>query len=61
MMRTFSLTPKTAPLALFVLLAAFWAVTGIALLLGATNLGTAMTFGQIGFVVGVAALLLRGK
>lgn len=60
-MRNFTLTPRTAPLALLVLLAAFWAATGIALLLGAANLGTAMTFGQIAFTVGVAVLLLRGK
>lgn len=60
-MRSFHLTPKTAPLALLVLLAGFWAVTGAALLLGAENLGTAMTFGQIGFAGGVAALLVLGK
>jgi|GEM_PF-1366907 len=60
-MRSFVLTPRSALLALAVLLAVFWAVTGIALLLGATNLGTAMTFGQIAFAGGVAALLLLGK
>lgn len=34
-------------------------VTGVAALAGAPNLGTALTFGQIGFVVCLAVLVLR--
>ena len=41
------------------LLAALAAVTGIAELLGATNLGTALGFGQIAFVAALLYLLLR--
>ena len=43
------------------LFALFWAVTGGALLLGAPDLGSAMTFGQIAFVGGVAAVMLRSR
>jgi hypothetical protein len=60
-MRGFTLTPKTYPFALLILFGLFWAITGVALLLGATDLGTAMTFGQIGFAAAVTAVLLFGK
>jgi hypothetical protein len=39
--------------------AAFVLVTALAELLGAANLGTAATFGQIAFVVAVSAVILR--
>lgn len=42
-----------------ILLAVLAAVTGIALLAGAPNLGTALGFGQIGFVVALVAVILR--
>lgn len=57
-MRDRPLTPSSAVLYLLLLITLFWLVTGVALLLGATNLGTAMTFGQIAFVFGVAYVLL---
>lgn len=41
------------------LLAVFAAATGLAELLGAANLGTAMGFGQIAFVIALIVLLLR--
>lgn len=41
------------------LLAIFAAVTGIALLAGAANLGTAMGIGQIAFAIGLVWLLLK--
>jgi hypothetical protein len=41
------------------LAAVFAAVTGIAELAGATNLGTAAGFGQIAFAATLVALLLR--
>ncbi|HKP91384.1 MAG TPA: hypothetical protein VJT75_15575 [Thermoleophilaceae bacterium] len=44
---------------LLVLLAAFAAVTGLAELAGAANLGTAMAFGQMAFVIALVALLWR--
>lgn len=57
-MRNRPLTPSSAIVYLLLLFALFWAVTGIALLFGATNLGTAMTFGQMSFVFGAAYLML---
>ena len=42
-----------------ILAAAFAAGTGIAELLGAANLGTAMTFGQIAFALALVGILLR--
>ena len=45
---------------LLVLLAAFAATTGIAELAGAANLGTALAFGQIAFVIALIALMVRG-
>jgi hypothetical protein len=45
---------------LLVLLAAFAGATGIAELLGAANLGTAMAFGQMAFVAALIAILARG-
>ena len=46
------------PLKLALLAAAFAAATGLAELAGAENLGTAMAFGQIAFVLALLALLL---
>jgi hypothetical protein len=37
----------------------FAVVTALASLLGATNLGTAATFGQVAFMLAVAAVVLR--
>ena len=45
---------------LLVLLAAFAAATGIAELAGAANLGTALAFGQMAFMIAVIVLLVRG-
>ena len=42
-----------------VLLGTFVAVTALAALLGAANLGTAMTFGQIAVVLAATALIVR--
>lgn len=50
---------NTVALEAAVLLALFAAVTGMAMLLGAANLGTAATFGQIAFLAGVVYVLLR--
>ena len=44
---------------LAVLAAAFAGGTLLAALLGATNLGTALTFGTIAFLIAVLALILR--
>ena len=44
---------------LLVLLVAFAGATAIAELLGAANLGTALTFGQIAFALALVYLLLR--
>ena len=41
------------------LLGLFLAVTGLAELLGAANLGTAAAFGQIAFMLGLIYILLR--
>ena len=41
------------------LVALFLAVTGLAELLGAANLGTAAAFGQIAFMLGLVYVLLR--
>lgn len=40
--------------------AAFVAVTALAALLGAANLGTAATLGQIAFMLAVAGVIVRG-
>jgi hypothetical protein len=45
---------------LLVLLGAFAGATAIAELAGAANLGTALAFGQIAFVVALIVVLLRG-
>jgi hypothetical protein len=42
------------------LAALFLAVTGLASLFGAANLGTAAAFGQIAFLLGLLYVLLRG-
>ena len=41
------------------LLGAFAAVSALAELFGAANLGTALTFGQLGFCAALVAVLLR--
>ncbi len=53
-LRVMKLLPQLA-----ILIVAFAATTGIALALGAANLGTALTFGQIVFVLVLVVLLLR--
>jgi hypothetical protein len=45
---------------LLALLAAFAGATALAGLLGAKNLGTALTFGQIAFALTLVYVLLRG-
>ncbi|MEA2396891.1 MAG: hypothetical protein QOK25_447 [Thermoleophilaceae bacterium] len=45
---------------LLVLLAAFVGATVVAELAGASNLGTALAFGQMAFVVALVIVLLRG-
>jgi hypothetical protein len=45
---------------LLVLLAAFAGATAIAELAGAANLGTALAFGQMAFVIALVAVLWRG-
>jgi hypothetical protein len=45
---------------LLVLLAAFAGATAIAELAGADNLGTALAFGQMAFVIALVAIMLRG-
>jgi hypothetical protein len=47
--------------ALALLVAAFAAATLIAELVGAANLGTAMTFGQMAFAATLVWLLTRGR
>jgi hypothetical protein len=42
-----------------IVLAAFGAGTGVAAALGAANLGTAMAFGQIAFVIALLWVMLR--
>ncbi len=49
----------SAPADLAILLAALVGATLIAELLGAENLGTALTFGQIAFMAAVLALMVR--
>jgi hypothetical protein len=44
---------------LLIMAAAFAAVTAIAELLGAANLGTAMAFGQMGFALALVYVLVR--
>ena len=41
------------------MLGAFAAASALAGLLGAANLGTALTFGQLGFAVALVVVLLR--
>jgi hypothetical protein len=43
------------------LVAVFAVVSGIAELAGATNLGTALTFGQLAFAATLVWLLVRAK
>ena len=45
---------------LLVLLAAFAGATAVAELAGAANLGTALSFGQIAFVIALIAIMARG-
>lgn len=49
----------TLPTQLLVLAAAFGGGTLVAELAGAANLGTALAFGQIAFVIALVALLVR--
>jgi hypothetical protein len=42
-----------------ILVGAFAAASVLAELLGASNLGTALAFGQIGFAIALAYILLR--
>ncbi len=42
-----------------ILIGVFAVVTALAKLFGATNLGTAMGFGQIGFAIALVYLLVR--
>lgn len=44
-----------------ILLLAFTAASGLAMAVGAPNLGTAMAFGQIAFVLALTAVLVRGR
>jgi hypothetical protein len=44
---------------LAILVVAFAAASALAGLLGAANLGTALTFGQIGFALALAYVLIR--
>jgi hypothetical protein len=54
--------PRQRPAIAIVLLAAIFAVvTLIAELAGATNLGTALTFGQMAFAATLVWLLTRGR
>ena len=48
------------PAQLALMLGAFAAATGLAAVLGAANLGTAMAFGQIAFAAALVWVLLRG-
>lgn len=48
------------PAQLLVLAGAFAGATLVAELAGAANLGTALAFGQIAFVVALVALMVRG-
>ena len=50
---------KGLGLQVLALFGVFAAVTALASLLGAENLGTAATFGQIAFLAGVVFVLLR--
>lgn len=50
----------TAPAAVGFPIAAFAAVTGVAELLGAANLGTALGVGQVAFAAALVYVLLRG-
>ena len=44
-----------------IVLLAFAAVTALAELLGAANLGTAMSFGQLAFAAALVFVLVRGR
>jgi hypothetical protein len=46
---------------LAIVVVAFAAVTGLAELLGATNLGTAMTFGEIAFIGACTTLMAHPR
>jgi hypothetical protein len=50
--------PKTL-VDLAIMLGAFAVATAIAAVLGAANLGTALSFGQIGFAIALVYVLLR--
>jgi type IV secretory pathway VirB2 component (pilin) len=42
-----------------IIVGAFVLATGVAAVLGAANLGTALSFGQIGFAIALVWVLLR--
>jgi hypothetical protein len=44
-----------------IVLGAFALATGLAELLGAANLGTAIAFGQMGFALALVWILVRGN
>lgn len=46
---------------LAILLGAFATASALALALGAANLGTAFTFGQMAFVTALTAVMVRGR
>jgi hypothetical protein len=50
---------RHAAVSLAIMIGAFAAVTGIAELAGAANLGTAMAFGQMGFALALVYVLLK--
>jgi hypothetical protein len=50
---------RHAAVSLAIMAGAFAAATGIAELAGAANLGTAMAFGQMGFVLALIYVLLK--
>jgi hypothetical protein len=50
---------RAAAIDLVVMLAAFALVSAVAGIAGAPNLGTALSFGQIGFAIAAVYVLLR--
>ena len=50
---------RTLILQMLLLVAVFLVVTAVADLAGAANLGTAATFGQVGFAIALIAVMLR--
>ena len=50
---------RHAAVSLAIMVGAFAAAPGVAELAGATNLGTAMAFGQMGFALALVYVLLK--